>query len=178
MKIGVLGFGSMGKTHAYCIKNLPFFFGTDYDVSIAGVCTKNIENAKRACERYGFDFYTDDEDDIIYSDKIDTVDICTPNIYHYETAKKAILAGKNVYCEKPLAVNYAQARELADLAREKGVLCQMVFNNRFIGPVMKAKELILEGRLGRILSFSIRYLHSSALDTEKKAVYSKKNMEE
>ncbi len=169
MKIGVLGFGSMGKTHAYCVKNFPFFFDTDIDVQLVGVCTKNIENARRACERYGFEFYTDNEDDIIYSDKIDTVDICTPNIYHYETAKKAILAGKNVYCEKPLAVNYAQARELAYLARANEVKCQMVFNNRFIGPVMRAKELVEKGRLGKILSFSIKYLHSSALDTVKKA---------
>lgn len=169
MKIGILGFGSMGKTHAYCVENLPFFFETDHNVQIVGVCTKNIENAKRAAVRYGFEFYTDNEDDIIYSDKIDTVDICTPNIYHYETAKKAILAGKNVYCEKPLAINYSEARELADLAKEKGVQCQIVFNNRFIGPVIRAKELILEGRLGKILSFSIKYLHSSALDTAKKA---------
>ena len=70
MKIGVLGFGSMGKTHAYCVKNFPFFFDTDIDVQLVGVCTKNIENARRACERYGFEFYTDNEDDIIYSDKV------------------------------------------------------------------------------------------------------------
>ncbi|MBQ8146250.1 MAG: Gfo/Idh/MocA family oxidoreductase [Clostridia bacterium] len=169
MKIGILGFGSMGKTHAYCVKNLPFFFGSDLDVQILGVCTKNIENAKNACMRYGLGFYTDNEDDIIYNSEIDTVDICTPNIYHYVTAKKAILAGKHVYCEKPLTVSYAQAKELATLAKEKGVKCQMVFNNRFLSPILRAKEIVKEGRLGRILSFSVKYLHSSALDTVKKA---------
>ncbi len=169
MKIGILGFGSMGKTHAYCIKNLPFFFGTDHSVEVVGVCTRNIENAKRAAQRYGLGFYTDNEDDIIYNPHIDTVDICTPNIYHYEAVKKSILAGKNVYCEKPLAVTYAQAKELADLAKEKGVKCQMVFNYRFLSPIMRAKELMEENRLGRILSFNVRYLHSSALDTVKKA---------
>ncbi len=169
MKIGILGFGSMGKTHAYCIKNLPFFYGADFDVDVLGVCTKNVENARLASKRFGLGFYTDNEDDIIYNDEIDTVDICTPNIYHYDTAKKAILAGKNVYCEKPLAVNYSQAKELASLAKEKGVKCQMVFNNRFMSPVMRAKEIMDEGKLGRILSFSIKYLHSSALDVLKKA---------
>ena len=74
---------------------------------------KHIASSKVvSAEQYGFDFYTDNEDDIIYSDEVDIVDICTPNIYHYETAKKAILAKKNVYCEKPLAVNYEQAKEL------------------------------------------------------------------
>jgi len=169
MKIGILGFGSMGKTHAYCVENLPYFFNECPNAQIVGVCTKNIENAKAACERYGLGFFTDNEDDIIYNSEIDAVDICTPNVYHYETAKKAILAGKNVYCEKPLAVSYAQARELADLARERGVKCQMVFNNRFMSAIMRAKELMNEERLGRILSFSVKYLHSSALDTVKKA---------
>ena len=169
MKIGILGFGSMGKTHAYCVKNLPFFFGCDFDVQIVGVCAGHLENARHAAERYGLGFYTDNEDDIIYNDEIDTVDICTPNIYHYDTVKKAILAGKNVYCEKPLAVTYAQAKELADLAQQKGVKCQMVFNYRFLSPIMRAKELMEENRLGRVLSFSVRYLHSSALDTVKKA---------
>ena len=169
MRIGILGFGSMGKTHTYAIKNIPFFFDVSYDVQIVSVCTRNIENAKKASERYGILSYTDNEDDIIYNDQIDTVDICTPNIYHYETAKKAILAGKNVYCEKPLAVTYKQAKELSDLAKEKNVKCSMVFNNRFLLPVMRAKELISEGEIGKILSFNVRYLHSSALDTVKNA---------
>ena len=169
MKIGILGFGSMGKTHAYCIKNLPFFFGSSFDVQILGVCTKNIENAKNAAQRYDLGFYTDNEDDIIYNSEIDAVDICTPNIYHYETAKKAILAGKHVYCEKPLAISYNQARELSRLAKEKGVMCQMVFNNRFLSPILRAKEIVENGGLGRILSFSVKYLHSSALDIVKKA---------
>ena len=169
MKIGLLGFGSMGKTHAYCVQNLPYFFGGCHDATIVGVCTRNIENARIACEKYSLGFYTDNEDDIIYNSEIDAIDICTPNIYHFETAKKAILAGKSVYCEKPLAVNYKEAKELADLAKEKGVKCQMVFNNRFMSPVMRAKELMEENRLGRILSFSIKYLHSSALDTVKRA---------
>ena len=169
MKIGILGFGSMGKTHAYCIQNLPFFFNGEVDAQIYGICTRNIENARAACERHNLGFYTDNEDDIIYNDQIDVVDICTPNIYHYETAKKAISAGKSVYCEKPLAVSYAQAKELAELARAKGVKCQIVFNNRFMSPIMRAKELMEENRLGRLLSFSVKYLHSSALDTVKKA---------
>lgn len=169
LNIGLLGFGSMGKTHAYCIQNLPYFFDGEVNAKIWSVCAKNPENAKNAMYRYGFPCYSDTEDDIINDDRVDIVDICTPNIYHYETAKKAILAGKHVYCEKPLAINYAQAKELAELAKEKGVKCQVVFNNRFMSPIMRAKELMEENRLGRILSFSVKYLHSSALDTFKKA---------
>lgn len=168
MKIGLLGFGSMGKTHAYCVKNLPYFFDGDTDAQIVSVCTRNLKSAGYFANKYSIPSYTDNEDDIIYGD-IDIVDICTPNIYHYESAKKAILAGKHVYCEKPLTVTYEQAKELASLARSKGVVAQVVFNNRFLAPVMRAKEIIESGRIGRILSFNARYLHSSALDTSKKA---------
>ena len=169
MRIGIIGVGSMGKTHAYCIQNLPYFFGDNLNAQLLSICAKNPENAKNAALRYNISVWADTEDDIIYDERIDAVDICTPNVCHFETAKKAILAGKHVYCEKPLAVTYAEARELADLAKEKGVKCQMVFNNRFMSPIMRAKELMVENRLGRILSFSVKYLHSSALDTVKKA---------
>lgn len=167
MRIGLLGFGSMGKTHLYCVNNLKLFFGSDLDAKIVSVCTKNIENAKNASMQYGIESYTDNENDIINDASIDAIDICTPNIYHYETAKKAIIAGKHIYCEKPLAVTYEQAKELSNLAKKHNVKCHMVFNNRFLSPILKAKELIDEGKLGRILSFNAEYHHSSALDVNK-----------
>ncbi len=167
MRIGLLGFGSMGKTHLYCVENLKYFFANSPRAEIVSVCTKNLENAKKASIQYGIEQYTDNEDDVIFDESIDAIDICTPNIYHYKTAKKAILAGKHVYCEKPLCVTYSEAKELADLAEKHGVKCQMVFNNRFLSPILKAKELISEGKLGRIFSFSGAYHHSSALDVKK-----------
>ena len=167
MKIGLLGFGSMGKTHLYCVNNLKYFFENAPFVEIVSVCTRNIENAKKASEQYGIPSYTNNEDDVINDKSIDAIDICTPNIYHYETAKKAILAGKHVYCEKPLAVTYEQAKELSRLAKVHRVKCHVVFNNRFLSPILKAKELIDRGELGRILSFSCEYHHSSALDVNK-----------
>ena len=167
MRIGLMGFGSMGKTHLYCVQNLKYFFGDNCNAEIVSVCTRSIETAKKASEQFGIEAYTNCEDDIIYDNSIDAIDICTPNIYHYETAKKAILAKKHVYCEKPLAISYEQARELSLLAKENNVKCHMVFNNRFLSPVLRAKELIDEGKIGRILSFSGAYHHSSALDVNK-----------
>ena len=70
MKIGLLGFGSMGKTHLYCVENLKYFFKNDLDAKIVSVCTKNIENAKKASEQYGIEKYTDNEDDIIFDKSI------------------------------------------------------------------------------------------------------------
>lgn len=168
--IGLLGFGSMGKVHSYCVDNLKYFYGDlPFSASIRGVCTTSAERSERIAKEYRFDTAASSEDELICRDDIDVIDICTPNAMHYETLKKAIAAKKAIYCEKPLCLNYAEAREIADMAKEAGIVCNIVFNNRHLAPIMRAKELILEGRLGRILSFSCEYLHNSALDTSKPA---------
>ena len=170
MKIGLIGFGSMGKTHSWCVNNLRYFYkDLPFNAEYAGVCTSRIETAENAANFLGIDTFTTSEDDLINDPSIDVIDICTPNVFHYETLIKAISAGKHVYCEKPLCITAAQAEEVARLAKEKGVITQMVFNNRFLPAIMKGKELIENGKLGRILSFRCEYLHSSATDPNKNA---------
>lgn len=168
--IGMLGFGSMGKTHTYALKNLPFFYpALPFEAELAGVCTRTPEKAEYAKNTFGYRIATTNEDDLIYSDEIDIIDISTPNIYHFDTLMKAIDAGKHIYCEKPLCISYEEAKRIEQAAKEKGIIFGMVFNNRFIPAVMRAKQLIDEGRIGRILSFSASYFHSSATDVNKKA---------
>lgn len=169
MKIGLIGFGSMGKTHLYSVRNIPFFFNTDIKAEVKWICTRNIDKAREAAQKYGVPFYTDNEDDVINDEEVDIIDICTPNNCHFETAKKAILAGKHVYCEKPVGTEEYEAETLDTLAYDNKVYAQVVFNNRFLAPIMRAKELIEEGYLGRILSFNFKYHHSSALDINKNA---------
>jgi len=170
MKIGLIGFGSMGKTHSWCVNNLNYFYrDLPFTAEYAGVCTSKIESAQNAAKFLGIDKFTVNEDELINDDSVDIIDICTPNIFHYETLKKAIAAKKHIYCEKPLCISYEQAKEIAELAEKAGVTAQIVFNNRFLPAIMRAKELIDEGRLGRILSFRCEYLHSSAADPNKKA---------
>ena len=169
MKIGIIGFGAMGKTHLYSVKNIPFFFNTNIKAEVKWICTRNIDKAREAAQRYDVPFYTNNEDDVINDDEVDIIDICTPNNCHFETAKKAILAGKHVYCEKPVGTEEYEAEMLDTLAHDNKVYAQVVFNNRFLAPIMRAKELIEEGYLGRILSFSFKYQHSSALDINKNA---------
>ncbi|MBQ4575397.1 MAG: Gfo/Idh/MocA family oxidoreductase [Clostridia bacterium] len=170
MNIGLIGFGSMGKTHAYAIHNMKYFYSSlSYDAKITAVCAAHYENAMTATERYSLGEARHSEDDIIGDPTIDIIDICTPNIYHYETLKKAIAAGKHIYCEKPLCVTAAQAEEIAGLAEKAGIKGQIVFNNRFMTPPMRAKQMIESGQLGRILSFRCDYLHSSCMDVNKNA---------
>jgi len=170
MNIGIVGFGAMGKTHSYAVENLKYFFSpVPFDAKVLGVCCAHYDNALKACESFGFGRAYRDEDELIADPQIDIVDICTPNCFHFETLKKAISAGKHIYCEKPLCTTAQQASEIAELARKKGVICAVVFNTRFMLPVLRAKEIVESGLIGDIVSFSARFLHSSAADPQKKA---------
>ncbi|MBR7137883.1 MAG: Gfo/Idh/MocA family oxidoreductase [Clostridia bacterium] len=158
----------MGKTHAYAVANLPFFYDAlPFTAEIAGVCTTSARTAEKAVP-FGL-CPVPDEDALINDPTIDIIDICTPNRFHYATAKKAITAGKHVLCEKPLGITAAESAELAVLAAARGRVCRVVFNNRFIPAIMRAKQLIDEGRLGRILTFEAAYLHNSCCDPERPA---------
>lgn len=171
LRIGLVGFGFMGKTHLWSVNNLPFFYTASalgFEAEVAAVCASTYERAQAAADAYGIPKAVASPADIIADPDVDVVDICTPNPLHFEVARAAILAGKHVLCEKPLTVTYAEAQELATLAEKQGVTCGTVFNNRFLSPVMRAKDLINEGRIGRILSFDFAYRHNSCIDPDRR----------
>ena len=171
LRIGLIGIGFMGKTHLWSVRNLPFFYKTaelGYEAEVAAVCASTLERAQHFADEYGIPRAAATPEEIISDPSIDAVDICTPNPLHFDVAKAAILAGKAVLCEKPLTLTAAQADELARLAEERGVICGTVFNNRFLAPIMRAKQLMDEGRLGRILSFEFTYRHNSCIDPDRR----------
>lgn len=159
----------MGRTHTWAVRNLPFFYGElPFRAVTQGVCTTTQEKSDRIAAEFGIPMATANEDDLIYNPDIDVIDICTPNVCHYETLKKAIAAGKHILCEKPLTVTAEQAREIEALAAKQDRICGMVFNNRWLAPVMRAKQMAEEGRLGRILHFHAEYLHNSCIDPDRR----------
>lgn len=170
MNIGILGFGAMGRTHAFAIDSLNYFYrDLPFKATLGGIYTRTPETREEAARKFGFARIYASEDEMINDPNIDVIDITTPNIAHFETIKKAIAAGKHIYCEKPLCISEAEAQEAAELAKAAGITAQVVFNTRFLSPIMRAKQLISEGRLGRIISFRCAYLHASCTDLNKNA---------
>ena len=163
--VGIIGFGFMGKTHTYAYRTMPLFYSNlPFRVRLVGVCNRTRSVAERAKDDFGFEFATDNIDDIFARDDIQVVNICTPNSHHKEAVLKAIDAGKHFYCEKPLAASYAEAKEIVEHLGGKDIINQMVFNYRFYPATLRAKQMVEEGRLGRVLSFRACYLHSGGVD--------------
>ena len=166
--IGVIGWGFMGKTHAQALRSLPLFYpGAGFEVALRGVCARHIENARDAAGALGIDFYTDDYRRLLARDDIDVVSVCTPNDQHEAMVIAALRAGKHVYVDKPLAVTAQSAARIAKAAEEAPGFTRMVFNNRYFPATMRAKQLVEEGRIGRVLTFSARYLHSGSIDPDR-----------
>ncbi len=165
LQIGIVGFGAMGKTHAYSIASLPYFYSPlPWRATVRGICTTSQDKTARICQELGFEHAYADVYDMINDPAIDVIDICTPNNTHYAIADAALDAGKSVLCEKPFTLNPEQAAALAAKAKAKGLVCGVVYNNRHLAAILRAKQLVDQGALGRILSFSFHYKHDSDVD--------------
>lgn len=170
INFAVVGKGSMGRAHSaalsmlkYCYKELPF------EAKLHTLVTRNPDTAENDAKALGFEHYSLSVEEMLKNDEIDVVDICTPNNSHLDIIKAAVNAGKHILCEKPLAVNAQEAKEILSLTSGKDKCYGMVFNNRHLPAVLRARQIVREGRLGRILTFRAVYLHSSGTDPCKNA---------
>jgi predicted dehydrogenase len=163
--IGIIGFGMMGKTHTYAYRNLPFYYSNlPYTAKLVGVCSGHLANAQQAARDFSFQFATDDYREILGREDIDVVSICTPNNLHLEMILGAIQAGKHIYCDKPLAASVGEADIIGQALAGYPGIHQMVHHIRFYPAILRAGQLIDEGRLGRVVGFRAAYLHSSSVD--------------
>lgn len=166
--IALIGYGGIGRVHAIGYRNIPFHYGLPANtVKIIGVATRHAETAERAAQEIGCEVWTPDYRELLARDDVHVVDVCAPNKWHEEIVLAAAEAGKHIYCEKPLAMNAAQARRMAEAVHQAGIKCQMTFNFRFIPAVLRAKQLMSEGFVGRVFSFRGRYHRASYIDPEK-----------
>ncbi|MGH1415423.1 MAG: Gfo/Idh/MocA family protein [Pelagimonas sp.] len=159
VNVAVLGAsGWMGRVHTMAYQTFPHFFGTGQgSAQVVALVEANLAANGEAAKDLEFRApgarIEQDWRRVIRDPEIDLIDICLPDNLHYEVAKAALLAGKHVYCEKPLADTAEQARELADIAREKGVITRVGHAFPRNPAHDRAKELITSGALGDITMF-------------------------
>ena len=130
LNVGLIGYGFMGRTHSNAYCQAPHFFDLPYKPVLKKVCGLDADQAKAFAEQWGYESYTTNWKEVVEDEKIDVVDICVPNNMHAEIAIACAKAGKAICCEKPLALNVAQAEEMVAAVEKAGVPNLASFNYR------------------------------------------------
>jgi predicted dehydrogenase len=163
--IGLIGYGMIGRVHTLAYRDLPLLYPKQLpSLNLAAICTSRTESAQAAADEAGFNAWETDVAALVQRDDVNVVDCSTPNYLHHAQVLAAIAARKHVYCEKPLALNGAEARKLAQAARQAGVQVGMTFNYRFVPAVQRAYQMLQTGALGQIYTFRTDYLHTGYQD--------------
>lgn len=162
LNIAMIGAGFMGRAHSQAWASANRFFDLPRRIVMHTVCGSDFRKAKAFAERWGWQNTVRDWREIVSSDAIDLVDVVTPNHLHARHAMAALEAGKHVACEKPLAGTLREARAMRDAAaqaaRSRKRRTFVWFNYRRCPAVAFARELLAEGRLGRIYHVRAKYL--------------------
>ncbi|MDY0081943.1 MAG: Gfo/Idh/MocA family oxidoreductase [Ignavibacteriaceae bacterium] len=124
--------------------------------SVISLYSRDINRSKYLSQKFGVQNYFDNYDEFLKS-YINAVFISSPNAHHYEQVIKAARAGKNILCEKPLALSSVQAEEMVRVCKENNVLFSVNYTHRFHPLIKKAKELILDQKLGKLVSIDIKF---------------------
>ena len=158
LKLGLVGYGFMGRTHSNAFRQVNQFFDLDYQPVLQAVCARDGEKARAFAAQWGYDSVETDWRKLVARPDIDLIDIASPNDTHAEIALAAASAGKMVLCEKPLGRNAAEAERMVDAVAKAGVANMVWYNYRRVPAVTLAKQLIDEGRLGRIFHYRAKFL--------------------
>ncbi|MEX2513045.1 MAG: Gfo/Idh/MocA family oxidoreductase [Cyclobacteriaceae bacterium] len=150
IKVAVVGTGFIGPAHIEALRRIP-------NIEVAALVEVSQDLANEKAALLGIEKAMLFED-MLKDKAITAVHICTPNFLHYDQAKAVMEAGKHVICEKPLATKIDEAKNLVELAREKGLVNAIHFNLRYYPIVRQMKNMRENGELGEIYTIMGSYL--------------------
>src|SRR5437588_3842068 len=166
LNIGLIGYGFMGRAHSNAFRKVGNFFDLEYQPVLKAVCARDEAKVKAFASKWGYESHETDWRKLLARKDIDLVDIACPNDMHKEIAIAAAKAGKMILCEKPLAMNGAEGDKMV-AAVEKAKVPNMVwYNYRRVPAVTFAKQLIDEGKLGKIFHYRAKFLQDWTISPE------------
>ena len=112
LRVGMIGYGFMGRAHSNAYKQVGQFFPSQHEVILKAACARDADKIKAFADQWGYESTETDWRKLVARPDIDVIDICTPNNMHKEIALAAAANKKAILCEKPLAMNTAEGREM------------------------------------------------------------------
>ena len=166
INIGIVGAQFMGRAHSNAWSDVARFYDLPFTPVMKAACDINPSSEADFANRLGWQSFETSWEALINRADIDVIDICTPNILHSPIAIAAAKAGKHVICEKPIAMDAAEAKQMAEAAEASGVNNMVAFNYRRVPAIVLAKKMIDEGKLGKIHHFNAVYYQDWLVDPE------------
>ncbi|HMP77949.1 MAG TPA: Gfo/Idh/MocA family oxidoreductase [Pirellulaceae bacterium] len=158
LRIGMIGYGFMGRAHsnAYCQVN--HFFDLEYRPVLQAACGRDAAATQKFADQWGYRSIESDWRKLLERQDIDAVDICVPNNLHCAIAEAAAAHGKMILCEKPLAVDVAEGEQMCLAVERAGVRNMVWYNYRRVPAVTLAKQIVDSGKLGKIFHYRANFL--------------------
>ncbi|MCG3197684.1 MAG: Gfo/Idh/MocA family oxidoreductase [Candidatus Omnitrophica bacterium] len=166
LNVAVIGYGFMGRAHSNAYRKVGNFFDLGYDIRMKAACARSKDKVEAFASQWGFESTETDWRKLVERKDIDLVDICTPNDSHREIALAAAAAGKMILCEKPLARDSAEGIDMVKAVEAAKVPNMVWYNYRRVPAVTLAKQLIDEGKLGRIFHYRAVFLQDWTISSD------------
>lgn len=166
LRIGLIGYGFMGRAHSNAYRKVNNFFDLEYQPVLKAICARNADNAAAFAKKWGYESIETDWRKLIEREDIDAIDICTPNNSHADIAIAAARAGKMILCEKPLSMDGPEGVKMVKAVEKAKVPNMVWYNYRRVPAVTMAKQLIEEGRLGKIFHYRAKFLQDWTISPE------------
>src|SRR5712691_11030243 len=166
LNVGLIGYGFMGRAHSNAFAKVNHFFDLEHQVVLKAACARDGGKVKAFASRWGYESVETDWRKLVQRDDIDLIDIATPNNTHAEIAIAAAKAGKMILCEKPLSMDGPEGRKMVGVIEKAKVPNMVWYNYRRVPAVALAKQLIDEGRLGRIFHYRAKFLQDWTISPE------------
>ncbi len=157
LNVGMLGTGFMGRAHSNAFNQVSHFFDLPVKPVLKRCYGQNMERLQKFQAAWGYESIETDWRKIVEADDIDLIDVVAPNFLHKDMVIAAAQAGKMIICEKPLAMNYAEACEMADAVEKAGVASAVSFCYRRNPSIALFKQIVDEGRVGRAFHYRALY---------------------
>ncbi len=158
LNVGMIGYGFMGRAHSNAWRKVSNFFDTGYRPVLKAASARDPEKLKAFADTWGYESTESDWRRLVERKDIDAIDICAPNDAHAEIAIAAAEAGKMVLCEKPLARTAAESEPMVAAVEKAGVPNMVWYNYRRVPAVTLVKQVVDEGKLGRIFHYRANFL--------------------
>ncbi len=158
LRIGLIGYGFMGRAHSNAYLQAPRFFDLPMKPMLKAVAARNEDRVKAFAANWGYESYETDWRRLVARKDVDVIDIASPNDTHREIAIEAAKAGKMVMCEKPLGRNAREAAEMVAAIEKAGVPNTVWYNYRRVPAVTMIKQLLDEQKFGRIFHYCANFL--------------------